>query len=284
MKDLTEAIRILSVIWPAIAAYHDDVILVGGTAAHLYGLAEDFQESGMLRALSTVDVDIGVPQPLAYRGGGPLVEMLAQAGFRATPRTTGSNATRIDLPGLGADGADPYIEFLTPANTSFAGDDAVQDGLRAHLSPYAWMLFVDPIRIALPGGPHQVRLPHPLSYAAQKTLIAHTTRPLDKRSKDFADALHVLGGFRSTWPAIFAHHQALTRAHPSGPEHLVQALGIWATQFGSPGRLTPGAALVGQRLAGGDPEQMPMLRALADRIGRDVLRAWRTATATAPGA
>ena len=285
MKDIAETLRILRVIWPVIAPYQEDVVLVGGTAAHLYGLVDGFVGSGMLRALNTVDIDIGVPLPMTNRGGNPLVHLLERAGFHATPRATGSAATRIDLPGLGSDGADPYIEFLAATDASLAGDDAAQDGLRAHLSPYAWMLFVEPIRVQLPDGLGQIRLPHPLSYAAQKALIAHTTRPLDKRSKDFADALHVLGGFRSTWHTLFAQHQVLTRVHPAGSEHLSQALGIWTSQFGTVGRIAPGAALVGQRLAGGDRERMPLFRDIAGSVGRDILDAWRQAAAdtTAPG-
>lgn len=280
MKDLDETLAILRTIWPIIAPYQDDVMVVGGAAAHLYTLVDGFAGLGLLRPLGTVDLDIGVPTPLATRGGKHLVRLLHDAGFHAVQRTTGSGATRIDLPGLGSDGVDPYLEFLAPAEAGFAADDTVQDGIQAHVSPFAWMLFVEPLRVPLPDGLGLVRLPHPLSYAAQKTLIAHTTRPLDKRSKDFADALHVLSGFRSSWSSVFAQHRILEQVQPHGAEQMGQAIDIWTSQFGVVRGIAPGAALVGQRLAGGDRERMPLLRDLAHSVGREILAAWRAGAGT----
>lgn len=277
MKNLEEAVTILRQVWPVLGPYRERVVVVGGIAAHLYQLVPGFRAPDLLRVLHTVDLDLGLPRPLAVGADGMLLDRFRAAGMEPyETRQAVCSATRIDLPVLPGESSTPYVEFLAAAEGEVALDDLVQGGLRAHLSAYAWMLFARTWTVDLPAGIGQVRLPHPLGYAAQKVIIATTTRPYEKRAKDLADALFVLGGLAGQWPRIFGEADELASCHPEGRGHLDQARGIWRDQFA--GRATsPAAALIAQRMCEGRPDLVPAVRAVAALVGRDAASAWDVA-------
>lgn len=219
--------------WEALGTYRDKAILVGGMAVFIYQRHPDFREMRGITPLPTVDIDVAVSNPLLAEPQGNLAQQLISAGFvRREVRREETCYTRFDLPATynrTGESLSPYIEFLCATEDVGVRDDAPQEDLRAHLSPYAWMLYQQPWSVRHPAG-MTYRVPHPLTYFVQKLLI-RGTRPLEKRTKDLVDVLYVMGGFRERLPDIFAARHAIAMHHADGVEQIANACGEFERQF-----------------------------------------------------
>ena len=157
-------------------------------------------------------------------------------------------------------------------------DDEIQPGLVAHASPPAWLLFHETWTESFPSGLGNVRIPHPLGYVAQKIIVGNTSRPLDKRGKDFHDALYVLAGLSERWPEIFKAHKTLSSYDPDGQSILHDAHDTWKHLFIRASGVSVGASLISSRLET-EPKQRDVIARMIDVVSREAFRSWSLAMA-----
>ena len=84
--------------------YGNDVTLIGGWVPYLYQRYDDFPE-WRTRIAGTTELDVLLPQSLMTGDRRPIAELLASAGFSATPRSEGAIWSSKN--------ADEEIEFFT---------------------------------------------------------------------------------------------------------------------------------------------------------------------------
>jgi hypothetical protein len=135
------------------------------------------------------------------------------------------------------------------------------------------MLLVKPWSVMHPSGAI-IRVPHPLSYFAQKLLICES-RLLAKRTKDLVDALFVLGGFMESLPAIIADRADIEAVHRDGFEHFARAVSQFTFLFGGPRPSGPLQIAMGYY---DNPRSIEAERtaAIADVVAREIMRALDT--------
>jgi len=271
-----DANQALMQAWEALGSYRDQAILVGGMAVFIYQMHPDFRGIRGIAPLPTVDIDVAVSNPLLAEPQGNLAQQLVDAGFvRREVRREETCYTRFDLPAAmnrTGEMLNPYIEFLCATDEIGVRDDEPQQGLRAHLSPYAWMLFHEPWSIHHPSG-MSYRVPHPLTYFVQKLLI-RGTRPLVKRTKDLVDVLFVMGGFRERLPDIFAARQTIALHHDDGVEQIANACGEFERLFTGHNPTGPVQIAAGYSENVTTPE-MQQVAAIAALVANDIVAAER---------
>ncbi|MGC4055845.1 MAG: GSU2403 family nucleotidyltransferase fold protein [Paludibaculum sp.] len=264
--------------WTALGPYQEHAVLVGGLAVFAYAWHPDFAPLRALLPLATVDADLAITNPLELATAGDLSTQLQRAGLVRRDVVRHETAyTCFDFPPTNIALSSAYVEFLSPTDNLQVRDDEPQNGLRVHLSPHAWMLLEMPWTIT-----HKdlvIRVAHPLAFAAQKLLIRES-RPLDKRSKDLADVIYVLGGFQRVLPTLFADLPTICRAHPNG-HHVREALDSLAYLCSGERPIGPREVASAYGHAPSDLQFTTVTQSvsiIADRI----CAAWRSAKETGP--
>lgn len=248
MINLDECLDVMHQVWPLLRPYEDHVVVVGGIAAHLYGLDARFAPPDLLRTFETSDVDIGIPLPLAIPSDETLLDHCIAQGLHheLAQSETGDRISRVEFQPLGRHAGSPYLEFLAQRGERIGGPEP---RIRPRLSMYAWMLWWENLRLPLPGGLGHVRLPHPLAYALQKVLVKTESNVQTRLAKHYTDALYVLGGYAEHWDAFFARLPKLAAAHPDGAAGVRLAIRTWREVFapGTAGR-SVGPSMIAKRL------------------------------------
>lgn len=187
----------------ALAAYRDQLVIVGGTGHRLLGLHPQATPSAMV-PLTTEDADIATPERLRERRPS-IDEALTSAGLVADLSGSGSNPTcQYRFP----DRSDLYIEFIAPLRgarykRNGEPDDTLRiSGVLAAKLRYVDLLLFEPWELELEDDV-AVRVVNPASYILQKLLVI-AQRPPRKRYKDLLyvhDTLvlfrHALGVLRA---------------------------------------------------------------------------------------
>ncbi|MEN3942527.1 hypothetical protein WJU23_14605 [Prosthecobacter sp. SYSU 5D2] len=115
-RGLAAAEAALLTVWPTLARYHDDLVLVGGLAIHCLTRQE---KNGWPGAV-TMDIDFGIS--LATDGGqyGTLQADLNGLGFKPDKLQANRIVRQVDGMAL-------YIDFLTEAPSAITGTRIVDD-------------------------------------------------------------------------------------------------------------------------------------------------------------
>ncbi len=236
-------------LMPRLGGYREQLVIAGGIARDLYRHlpgAVDLRLAGA----TTRDLDIALDDPLAVVDERSLHAVLEAAGLRI--RT--SDAFMADelfgiIPkpvscryfpaGFKHPAAtDPHLEFIAPLRRAQARNARPQgDCLIAFALAYVDLLLSDPVAVRVPRL-GTVRIPHPLAYIVQKTLIRPERQGEGKQAKDQADAFQVLVALRATWAGWRTRAQAW-RAQGRHGAWLDQALRSWEALYAS--ALSPGA-------------------------------------------
>ena len=236
---------------PLLGPYREHLVIAGGMARDLYRYAPGYRDLGLTGA-QTLDLDIALDDPLQVCGESHLHELLINAGLRhvtsdalrerppfgliLTPVAGRYYPAAIRTPQR----TDPHVEFITQLrNTdSTANAHPQRDPLIAYTLDHVDLLLAAPLRIDVPGL-GTVRIPHPLGYVLQKTLIRpERQRNRQNFAKDSADAFAVTVSMRAaweTWRPTF--QQWLEHHHYQG--WMAQARSLWSRLYDRPN--DPGA-------------------------------------------
>lgn len=113
--------RTLITVWDCLAAYHGDLVLVGGLAVDLLTRPSAEGTPGAV----TMDVDLGVSLAAGDGMYGSIADTLAGHGFR----WEGGRFIRL------IDGLKMYVDLLTDDGSSLRGTAMVDDGLGVSILP-----------------------------------------------------------------------------------------------------------------------------------------------------
>ena len=185
----------------ALGPYRADVVLIGGMAKTFYRQLPEFRDHGIVPQ-STLDVDLAVPEPLLLRDAHSLHHRLEANGLRRYVPLDMDNrpaAYHYHLVEDGVERPSPiYLEFVVPLRGPERDTPGhPQTDLLASALRFIDLLQAMPVTIQDPDL-GMIRLPHPLTYAIQKTRIGSVRRP-EKAERDQADAFFVIVGFQSDW-------------------------------------------------------------------------------------
>jgi predicted nucleotidyltransferase len=120
-QGLDLAKRTLITVWDSLAAYHDDLVLVGGLAVDLLTRPSAEGTPGAV----TMDVDLGVSLAAGEGMYGSIADTLAGHGFR----WEGGRFIRV------IDDLKMYVDLLTDDGSSLRGTATVDDGLGVSILP-----------------------------------------------------------------------------------------------------------------------------------------------------
>jgi hypothetical protein len=252
---VTHAEALFRQLLPRLGDYREHMVVSGGIARDLYRYHPGFTDLHLSGA-TTKDVDFAVPDPLHHVGTSSLHAVLLKAGLRrhtvdewqhdpvlgTVPKPV---ACRYFPAALASPFVtDPHIEFITPVRTAQQGNARPQgDDLIAFSLNYVSLLLDRPVTVEVPelGA---IRLPHPLAYIVQKTLIRPERQGAGKQAKDQADAFQVLVSLNKAWPS-WRDRASAWREHPTYGPWLSDALARWQDLYAhaaSPGALEVAAA------------------------------------------
>lgn len=207
-SDLDHALEILQLAAPALAAYGDAVVVVGGVVPYLYGRIYDAQDSQV--PVMTREVDVMVPGRLPVIDT-PLAERLEGSGlfpFEVPGMTPGSvgrqqfQRSRVSRP------SPQYLEFLVH------GDKAPvepQKGVVAQQVRDLKLLYHEPLKFEFGGSP--LNLPQPATFIVQK-VTAWKYRTADRKDKNLAYIYNVAAATTRTWDETAASLTRLCAADP----------------------------------------------------------------------
>lgn len=217
----------------ALDPYRDDVVLIGGFAKTLYRHLPGFHDPGVVPQ-ATLDVDLALPEPLLLHNAGSLHERLEAAGLLRYVGLGLGNHPAYHRYHLAEDGADRpaavHLEFVVPLyGPESDRPGQPQPGLLAHALRFIDLLQADPVTILDPDL-GRIRLPHPLTYAIQKTRIWRDRQP-EKAQRDQADVFYVVLAFHQAWPAWRAAWQELTQRHPTWAKWLASTREHWNEHY-----------------------------------------------------
>lgn len=120
-EGLDLAKRTLITVWDSLAAYHDELVLVGGLAVDLLTHPAAEGTPGAV----TMDVDLGVSLAAGGSMYGSIADTLAGHGFR----WEGGRFIRV------IEGLKVYVDFLTDDGRSLRGSAIVDNGLGVSILP-----------------------------------------------------------------------------------------------------------------------------------------------------
>ena len=186
----------------AIEPYQNEIVLIGGVAKHWYSNLPGYVNPGF-QPMSTIDIDLALPEPLALRGGSTLHQRLMDQQLTMKEILGLDNRSaicRYYLPGITRPTAnDPYLECLTPLRGPDRDSPGNPQGppLVASAVRFLDLVTADALQITVPEI-GTLKIPHPFAYITQKTRIRSKRRP-DKQAKDQADIFYVVISFRSQW-------------------------------------------------------------------------------------
>ncbi len=215
---------------PVLGEYRNHLVIAGGMARDLYVHLPGFVDLGLGGAM-TLDVDIAVDDPLRVIGDRRLHEVLVAAGLKyhtLDPYRERPPMGMILTPVQGRyfpaaikepTKRDPHVEFITQLRDRAGNSNAKpqRDELIAFTLHYVDLLLTAPVTVEIPKlGP--VRLPHPLAYIIQKTLI-RPERQVNRHNfqKDTADAFKIVICTRALWTTWTALFQEWSAHHTFGP-------------------------------------------------------------------
>lgn len=217
----------------ALEPYRDEVVLVGGFAKTLYRHLPGFRDPGVVPQ-ATLDIDLALPEPLLVRAAGSLHERLEAAGLLRHVSLGLDNRPAAHRYHLAEDGvarpAAVHLEFIVPLRG--AERDAPgrpQPDLLAHALRFVDLLQADPVTVDDPDL-GSIRLPHPLTYAIQKTLIWRKRQP-EKAQRDQADVFYVLLALREDWPAWRSQWHRLGQQRAEWAKWLASAHQHWRDHY-----------------------------------------------------
>jgi hypothetical protein len=226
----------------ALGPYREGVVLIGGFARDLYRHVPGFADPDV-HAPGTNDVDLAVPDPLRLFGKIRLHDCLLQHGFKASERLGLDHRTvakvyfpaEIDRPRP----TDPHVDIITPLHGPERDTHAQPQppDLFAFALRFVDLLLDDPITVDDPQV-GTVRIPHPLAYIVQKTLIRPKRQTEGKQAKDQADAFFVVVSLQSAWSDWRARWKHITET-PEQKQWLKTTAQRWDELYRSPDR--PGA-------------------------------------------
>jgi hypothetical protein len=230
-------------LMPRLGGYREHLVIAGGIARDLYRHLPGFTDLHLVGA-TTRDLDIALDDPLALVAAQSLHMVLAEAGLRIrTNDAFMADALFGIIPkpvscryfpaGLKRPAAtDPHLEFIAPQRPQTERNARPQgDCLIAYALKYVDLLLSDPVQVRVPRL-GQVRIPHPLAYIVQKTLIRSERQGEGKQAKDQADAFQVLVGLRQAWGPWRERVLAWRRQGQHGA-WLDQALRSWEALYAS---------------------------------------------------
>ena len=160
-----------------------ELVLIGSWCLPVYGAY--FRGVGQIYAVKTRDMDFLVPPTAKFRGTVHIPDLLKDLGF-----ITGFHGDKgymfLQHPEL-------MIEFLTPERGR--GSDKPKDlpalGMNAQPLRFLDMLLEDPMHLRFDSIP--VTVPQPAAFSLQKLLVAPRRKGAEKRAKDIATAVTILG-------------------------------------------------------------------------------------------
>jgi len=251
-RELQLALRNLGRCLEAMGEYRNQCVLTGGLAAVVYRFLLPVSPGGQ-QLLTTFDVDVGVPHPLAIREGLELDKMMTDAGFEVYSVGEGKTLAhfykhREQDPGRFSA---YHVEFLTPLPEAVQGGD--QDGRSLELQPnlvvqalpYLDLLFEDPIICSAASVPAldipsdvTFRIANPAMYIAQKTL-AWPSRAEHKQEKDLAYIYYVILIHRSKWQDIAEQLSRVAHGSPRYGHWISQAVNALEELYCSPNAAGP---------------------------------------------
>jgi hypothetical protein len=236
-------------LMPRLGGYREQLVIAGGIARDLYRYLPGFTDLRLVGA-TTRDLDIALDDPLALVDEQSLHTVLELAGMRI--RTNDAFmadelfgiipkpvSCRYFPAGLKRPAAtDPHLEFISPQRPQEERNARPQgDCLIAYSLKYVDLLISAPVAVRVPRL-GQVRIPHPLAYIVQKTLIRPERQGEGKQAKDQADAFQVLAGLRQAWASWNERALAWRRQGRHG-DWLDQALRSWEALYAN--ERSPGA-------------------------------------------
>ena len=186
----------------AIEPYQNEIVLIGGVAKHWYSNLSGYVNPGF-EPMSTIDIDLALPEPLALRGGSTLHQRLMDQHLTMKEILGLDNRPaicRYYLPGITHPRADdPYLECLVPMRGPDRDSAGNPQGppLVASAVRFLDLVTTDALQITIPEI-GTLKIPHPFAYIIQKTRIRSKRRP-EKQAKDQADVFYVAMSFRSQW-------------------------------------------------------------------------------------
>jgi hypothetical protein len=217
----------------ALEPYRDDVVLIGGFAKTLYRHAPGFRDPGLVPQ-ATLDIDLALPEPLLLRNAESLHERLEAAGLVRYVGLGLGNQPACHRYHLAEDGAARpaavHLEFVVPLH----GADRERPGrpqpdLLAHALRFIALLQADPVTVSDPDL-GRIRLPHPLTYAIQKTRIWRERQP-EKAQRDQADVFYVVLAFQSEWGAWRSQWQRLEQQRHEWSQWLATTREHWLEHY-----------------------------------------------------
>ena len=180
--------------------YRSDIVLIGGLVPLLYRHLPGFQSPG-LEPCGTMDLDLAVDTHVPIKNNVPIAGALKQDGFKeiTIPGMDHRHQTQYFQLSDGPQLAEDHLEFLAPLR----GPDRQrplhpQAGLTAQALRFIELLRARPVTCPVPSI-GDILVPHPLTYAIQKTRIREDRRKTGKHRKDQADVVYVIWAFASEW-------------------------------------------------------------------------------------
>ncbi len=236
-------------LMPRLGGYRGHLVIAGGIARDLYRHLPGYADLRLVGA-TTRDLDIALDDPLALVDGQRLHLVLEGAGLRIRtndafmadelfgiiPKPVSCRYFPASLKRPAA--TDPHVEFIAPQRPPAERNARPQgDCLIAFALTYVDLLLSAAVVVAVPrlGA---VRIPHPLAYIVQKTLIRGERQGEGKQAKDQADAFLVAASLRGAWASWRARVLAW-RAQGQHGEWLDQAARSWEALYAS--ARSPGA-------------------------------------------
>ena len=175
---MIEHIRKILDVFARNGLFDEGVELVGSWCFYLYQKHFDVKDFPLL----TQDVDFLIPRPFKGREHEDFIQQFKDIGFRVGHTPNGS---------LYLWNAELKIEFIVPQKGTGL-EDTIRIkalGINAVTLRYVDLLLSD--AVVIEDGGVKIRIPRPANFALQKLIIAPERRKIDKRLKDWQQAIYV---------------------------------------------------------------------------------------------
>lgn len=214
--ELVEALSDLGRFLKVLGPYSRDAVVAGGMVPVIY---RHLQAASAVRQrpMTTLDLDIAVPEKIAITGNKSISALISEGGFDSHVRgSTHPPTTVYQHCRHGKELSNIYVELLTPLQGSDTAKDGsrkiqqeIQTSVTAQYIRYLDLLLIDPVSIPCESVPHlgikdpniELRVPTPGMYIVQKVLCRASRRE-NKKDKDLAYIYDVVSLFRKEWKQI----------------------------------------------------------------------------------
>lgn len=175
---MIEHIRGILAVFARNGLFDEGVELIGSWCFYLYQKHFGVKDFPLL----TQDVDFLIPRPFKGREHEDFIQQLKDIGFRAAHAPNGS---------LYLWNAELKIEFIVPQKGKGLEDTIKIKALGIDVVTLRYVELLLSDTIVVEDGGVEIRIPRPANFALQKLIIAPERKKIDKRLKDWQQAIYV---------------------------------------------------------------------------------------------